>query len=52
MQRQVERCGDVMWLGEAMEWVILHACVVGKNQEGYLRSEGSQAKARPHSAGF
>ena len=32
---EMQRCRDA-------EWVIPHPHVVGENQEGYLRSEGSQ----------
>ena len=41
--RKVERHRDVEWHGHIWrgEWVVPHPCVVDKNQEGYLRSEGS-----------
>ena len=35
-----------------MEWTVLHPCVVDKNQERYLGSEGSCAHTRPPSPGF
>ena len=52
MQRWVERHGDAVWHREAAGQVVPHAHVVDKNQEGYLRNEGSQPQARPHSPGF
>ena len=39
------RCGDA-------EKAIPYPGVVDKNWEGYLASERSQTKARPHSLGF
>ena len=42
---EVQRHGDV-------EWEVPHPRVVDKNQEGYLRSEGSQLHTRQHRPGF
>ena len=35
-----------------MEWEFPNPCIVDKNWEGYLRSEGSQHHTRPPSPGF
>ena len=37
---------------EDEEWVVPHPRMVGKNQEGYLRSKESQVHTRTPSPGF
>ena len=41
----MERCRDT-------EQAVPHSCVVGKNWEGYLRSEGYQTQTGPPSPAF
>ena len=53
--RVTETVREVVWHGEAVvavEQPVPHSCIVDKNWEGYLGSEGSQPQARPHSTGF
>ena len=50
--RGMERHRDSEWHGKVAEWVVPCSCVVDKNQEGYLRSEGSQPQMRLLSLGF
>ena len=46
-----ETCGEVQRQGDT-EWVVPHPHVVDKNQEGYLRGEGTETHTRPSSPGF